>query len=78
MVRQSTLDRGPRDPLAQRCLNGRMDVLGSHRFLSVSQHLDDGLQYPARPARPLPTDHSLLSRPTAGPYSGQFPGQAAQ
>jgi hypothetical protein len=75
---QGSLDRRPNHRRPQRRLNGCMDVLGSHRLAPIAEHLDDSLQHPAWPARPLPTGHSLPPRPAAGPHSGQFPGQPAQ
>jgi hypothetical protein len=75
---QSGLDRGPNHRLPQGRLNGSMDVLGSHRLVPIGQHLDDSLQHPAWPLRPLPTGHSLPSRFATGPHGGQFLDQTGQ
>jgi hypothetical protein len=75
---QGSLDRRPCHRRPQRRLNRSVDVLDAHRLVPIGQRLSDSLQHPAWPARPLPAGHSPPSRPAAGPYGGQFPGQPAQ
>ncbi len=64
------LDRRPRHRLAHQHLYGRVDVLGPHRLALIGQHLDDGLEHPARPADSLPADHGRPPRPATGPHGG--------
>jgi hypothetical protein len=78
VVSERPLDRGPRNRPAHRRLNGGMDVLGSHGLLSIGQHLDDGLQHPAWPARPLSSVDRRSYRTIAGPHLSQPLGQSAQ
>lgn len=42
--RQGHLDRGPSDSLAQKGLDRRVDVLGSHRLLTIKQNLENSLE----------------------------------
>ncbi len=46
----------------------RPDVLGSHRFAPIAEHLDDSLQHPAWPVRPLTASHDRPSRSAARPH----------
>lgn len=69
VISEGTLDRRPRDPLAQRCLNGRMDVLGSHRLVLIGQHLGNSLQHPN------PAVEAAADRPQPAAEARRWPAQ---
>jgi hypothetical protein len=69
---QRGLDRGRRHRLAQRCLDGCMDVLGPHRLAVVGQDVDDGFEHPPRPAWPLPACYGPSLRPALARTAANF------